>query len=404
MKRVYLDHAAATPVDPRVAKAMRPYLSRVFGNPGAIHREGIEARDAVEGARRVIADQLGILPDEVVFTASATESAQIAIAGSVEAWRAVNPAGAVPHIIVSSIEHDAVLAQSRALEARGARVTRLPVDQDGIIDLAALAAAIDENTVVISVMYANNEIGTIEPIREVARVIRKWKKEYRGFTRDRRIAPSAHYPLLHTDATQAANYLDMHIPRLGVDLLTMNAAKIYGPKGIGLLAVRRGTPLLPITVGGGQESGRRAGTENVPAIVGFAEALRIARKLSASETRRLSALRDRAIRAIARKIPSVVLNGARVARLPNNIHITLPGIDHEYLALLLDARGFAVATKSACNEAEGELSHVLLALYGTNDRKHLEGLRVTLGRKTTHNELLRFVRVLIDAASLAAIR
>lgn len=402
MKRVYLDHAAATPVDPRIARAMAPYLSRAFGNPGAIHREGVLARRAVEEARRSIASELGVLPDEIIFTASATESANLAITGTVEAWRAAHPA-ATPHIIVSSIEHDAVLAPARALEAKGVRVTRLPVDREGVVDLAALAGAIGEETVVVSVMYANNEVGTIEPVAEIARVIRKWKKEHRGAGRDRRARGDARYPLLHTDATQAANYLDMHLPRLGADLLTMNAAKLYGPKGIGLLAVRRGTPLLPVIVGGGQERGLRAGTENVPAIVGFAEALRIARTLAARETRRLTALRDRAVSEIVRKIAGVVLNGAPTRRLPNNIHLTLPGTDHEYLAILLDARGFAVATKSACNEMEAEISHVLSRLRGRDDPKLLQGLRVTLGRGTTREDMRRFVRALLEASRLAAV-
>lgn len=403
MKRIYLDHAAATPIDPHVAKAMAPYLSRLFGNPGSIHEEGVLARRAVREARRSIADELAVLPDEIIFTGSATESANLALMGAVETWRAAHP-DEMPHIVVSSIEHDAVLAPARALEAKGARVTRLPVDREGCVDPKALAEVIEKNTVIISVMYANNEIGTIQPIAEIGHAIRKWKKAYRGVVRDQRFDGDAHYPLFHTDATQAANYLDMHLPRLGVDLLTMNAAKLYGPKGIGLLVMRRGTPLAPIIVGGGQERGLRAGTEHVSAIVGCAEALRIARALSAKEARRLAALRDSVIREMTRNISGVIINGARAKRLPNNIHLTLPGVDHEYLAILLDKRGFAVATKSACGEmSAAEISHVLTAIRGPDDPKLLQGLRVTLGRGTTREDMSRFTRALGEALRFAAV-
>jgi len=442
--RIYLDNAAATPVDPRVLKAMEPFWAKNFANPGAIHKEGVAARKAVEDARGKIAALLGIHADEIVFTGSATESANLALFGAVEAWRKTHQ-NEIPHIIVSAIEHDAVLEPARKLEGAGVLVTRLQVDARGMVSLVALKKSLTKNTVVVSVMYANNEIGTIQPIREIAKVIRKWKKEIRGVTRDMKpekavnfseVAPfkakerpqaanDARYPLFHTDATQAANYLDMHVPRLGVDMLTMNAAKIYGPKGVGLLALLRGTPLEPLVVGGGHEGGRRAGTENVPGIVGFAEALRITREIAEKENARLVALRDYAIGELKKirgiQCPTLridpqgrtlysdlVVNGDEIERLPNNVNFSIQGLDpssirprrnygsgHEFLALQLDAKGFAVATKSACNETDAETSHVLLALRRANQSGGPQsGIRLSFGRSTTKKDIDAFLDAL----------
>ncbi|HXK31287.1 MAG TPA: cysteine desulfurase family protein, partial [Candidatus Paceibacterota bacterium] len=348
-----------------------------------------------------------------------TESANLALFGTVGAWRRSHHKE-VPHIIVSTIEHDAVLESARKLEAEGVRVTWLPVDRRGVVDLGVLKDALTENTVLVSVMYANNEIGTIQPVRDIAKVIRKWKKEHRQMTRDRKVEGDERCPLFHTDAVQAANYCDMSIPRLGVDMLTMNAAKIYGPKGVGLLALLRGTPLEPLLVGGGHEDGRRAGTENVPAIVGFAEALRIAQEMSKKESKRLVTLRDYAIGEL-RKIRGIQgptlrinpqgrtlysgpsINGDEVVRLPNNVNFSLPGIDHEFLALQLDAKGFAVATKSACNETDAETSHVLAALREADGTDLPQsGIRLSFGRSTTKKDVGAFLSVFRDRVKFAA--
>jgi cysteine desulfurase len=329
---------------------------------------------------------LGIHADEIVFTGSATESANLALLGAAEAWQQAHP-GRVAHIVVSAIEHDAVLEPARKLEKKGVRVTRLPVDARGIVSARSLKSVIDIDTVLISVMYANNEIGTIQPIADIAKVIRKWKKEERKVTRIGKPEGDEQYPLLHTDATQAANYCDMHIPRLGVDMLTMNAAKIYGPKGIGLLALLRDTSIEPMLLGGGQEHGRRAGTENVSGIVGLAEAFRIAREIVEDESARLTLLRDYAMSEL-KKIPGLVVNGDERERLPNNVNFSLPHVDHEFLALQLDAKDFAVATKSACNETDTETSHVLQALReadGTNGPA--SGIRLSFGRETTKKDI-----------------
>jgi len=393
MKRIYFDHAAATPVDPRVMKAMEPFWSAHFANPGAIHKEGVLARKAVEVARAEIATLLGVHADEIVFTGSATESCNLALVGTVRAWQNAH-LGRTPHIVVSQIEHDAVLEPARMLEATGVRVTRLPVDARGAVDLAALSTALDADTVLVSLMYANNEIGTIQPIREVSKIIRKWKKDVRGVTRDGKPEGDERYPLFHTDATQAANYLDMSIPRLGVDLLTMNAAKIYGPKGVGLLAVLRDTPIDAMIVGGGHERGRRAGTENIPAIIGFAEALGITREMAEGESARLAALRDYAIGGL-KQVAGLIVNGDGHERLPNNINFSLPDVDVEFLCLQLDAQGFAVATKSACNETDAETSHVLVSLRDAEQSDAPQsGIRLSFGRTTTGEQVEHFVTTL----------
>ncbi len=392
MKRIYLDHAAATPVDPQVLKAMEPFWGEAYGNPGAIHAEGIAARKAIDHARKQITDELEVRADEIIFTGSATESCNLALIGTVRAWQKTHDA--TPHIIVSAIEHDAVLGAALQLEAEGVRVTRLPVDAGGLVDLDALKDALTTETVLVSVMYANNEIGTIQPIKEIAKAIRKWKKEVRGVVRDTPPSGDDIYPLVHTDACQAANYCDMRVPSLGVDLLTLNSAKIYGPKGVGLLYVARGIPLTALIVGGGQERGYRGGTESVPGIVGFAEAFIIARAIAAQESQRLTEIRNYTIEKLL-TIEGLVVNGTTKDRLPNNINFSLPAVDHEFIVLALDVRGIAVATKSACNEQDAETSHVLLALQeGGDTPRSSSGIRLSFGRATTREDIDTFIEAL----------
>jgi len=333
--------------------------------------------------------------DEIVFTGSATESANLALFGAVRAWQKEH-LDKRAHVIVSAIEHDAVLEPARRLREEGVRVSEVAVGGDGVVDLAALKEMICEETVVISIMYANNEVGTVEPIKEIAKIIRKWKKETRGVTRDGKPEGDERYPLFHTDACQAANYCDMNIPRLGVDLMTLNAAKVYGPKGIGLLYRSREVLIEAQIIGGGHERGLRAGTENVPAVVGFACALTGAREIAEEESVRLSNIRDHAFLELE-KIPGLVINGSKTARLPNNIHFSIHAVDHEFLALALDARGFAVATKSACNEFDADTSHVLLALRNEAAKDlPISGIRLSLGRSTTKEDIDAFTAALKD--------
>lgn len=394
MKRYYFDHAAATPVLPAVIAAMDPYWSQQFGNASAIHTEGVFAKNSLEAARKRISDALGVTPETCVFTSSTTESVQLAFFGAVHAWQKVHE-GERPEIVISSIEHDAVLETARALEAEGVLVHRLPVTSDGIIDFAELYPLITMQTVLVSVMLVNNEVGTVQPIADVAHIVRKWKREVRGVQRDRAPAPEDMYPLLHTDATQAVNYYELNIPQLGVDMLSCNSSKIYGPKGIGLLYRSTNTNLMPTIVGGGQEFGMRAGTEPVMLAVGFAEAFVRAQQMATIESVRLMPLRMQLFSACVEagkqhNIEMFVNGEPEYERVPNNVHVSYAGVDHEYLAILLDKEGFAVATKSACNEREAEESHVLHAIAQAKDStpgQPLSGLRLTLGLSTTEEDV-----------------
>ncbi len=392
MKRIYLDHAAATPMLPEVLSAMHASASGDFGNPSSIHKEGVSAKKSLEVARGSIAETLGVRADEIVFIGSATESCNLALIGAVRGWKKAHE-GKTPHVIVSAIEHDAVLAPARMLEAEGALLTILPVDQYGIVDMSALVSVITKDTVIISIGYANNEIGTIQPIREITGAVRNWKKDVRGTSRDVKPSGDDIYPLVHTDACQATNYCDIRLPQLGVDMLTMNAAKIYGPKGIALLALRRDIPIEPVVVGGGQEGGLRAGTENLPLIVGFNQALTHAVASREVESARLTDLRDALISGLS-SIDGVCINGSVTSRLPNNVNFSLKDADHEFLVLALDAKDISVSTKSACNETDADTSHVLSALVEGGRNGGTSGIRVTLGRNTTKEDIETFLSVL----------
>lgn len=396
MNRIYLDYAAATPVDSRVTEAMLPYFADLSANPSALHKEGVTARHAVENARKQIATQLKVQPDEIIFTSSATESANLAILGVVHAWKKEHPEQ-TPHVIISAIEHEAVFGPARVLEGTGVRLSILPVDEHGVVKLDVLKELITTDTVVVAVMLANNEIGTIEPIAEVSKIVRKWKKEVRGVIRSERPLGDDCYPLLYTDASQAPNYLDCTPLSLGVDMMTLSSAKIYGPKGGGLLFRTRNTKLDSILFGGGQEQGLRPGTENVPVLVGFAVALLRTSELRDHETERLSLVRDATILLLQKQFPNITINGSLEHRLANNINFSFPEIDHEFLALALDARGFAVATKSACSETEAEVSHVLLALkQDESDTRPVSGIRISMGRGTQMEDMDKFVATLSD--------
>ncbi len=372
MKRIYLDNAATTKLDKHALKEMLPFLKENFGNPSAIYQEGVVASRAVQQARKSIASTLQAPNHKVFFTGSGTESDNLAILGIVDATAPFITVGK-PHIITSVIEHAAVLDVVKKLEEKGKiKATYIPVNKNGIVSIADIKNALRENTVLVSVMYANNEIGTIQPIKEIARVVEEF----------RRVQKTA-YPYIHTDACQAVNYLDVSMEKLGVDLFVFNGSKIYGPKGIGVLCVRKGVEMVPMVFGGGQEDGLRSGTENVAYIVGLAKALEITENIKEKEVKRLTVLRDHFINKLLESIPQAVLNGDREARLPNNVHITIPDVEDDVLVVELDARGVACSSKSACKASSGEGSHVTLAIDG------IEGshLRFSLGRDTVKKDV-----------------
>ncbi len=372
--RVYLDHAATTPVDPRVLAAMLPFFSEKAGNASSVHGFGQEARAAVDEARAEVAACIGARPSEIVFTSGATESDNLAVLGIALAREEYGR-----HIVTTVIEHHAVLEACRFLESRGCAVTYIPVDRRGVVDPDEVRRALRPETVLVSVMSANNEIGTIQPIAEIGRV-----------TRERGIP-------LHSDAAQMVGSAPVNVDDLGVDLLSLSAHKRYGPKGIGALYVRTGTPLVPVQRGGSHERGRRGGTENVPGIVGFGAALRIAREVMEEERARLSGLRDRLIRK-ALSLPGAHLNGDPERRLPNNVNLSFEGTDSQSLVMGLDLHGVASSSGSACTSGSMEPSHVLLAL-GLPPDLAAGAVRLTLGRATTDDDVSHALDALRDVLS-----
>lgn len=379
-KQIYLDHAATTPVDPRVLRVMLPFFSEHFGNPGSLHKQGVEAKQAVRSARRATARFLGAHEDEVVFTSGGTEGNTLAIRGVIERKHEEGISYKNMHCVTSTIEHVSVLAHMKELERRGVSVSYIPVLSNGIVDVKEMGKAPRAEMVLVSIMYANNEIGTIQPIREIAKIIKKHPRA-----------------IFHCDASQAPLYLDCNANRLGVDLMTLDAHKIYGPKGIGALYVRRGLEFSPLFLGGGHEGGRRSGTENVPGIFGLSKALEIAADEREKESARLAVLRDLLIEEIATRIPSARLNGAAKERLPNNVNFSFPGIESEWFVAQLDARGISASGRSACLTEKEKGSYVVRALGSS--ALPLNSVRFTLGRLTTENEIRRVATEVIDIAA-----
>lgn len=373
---IYLDHSATTPVRPEVLEAMLPHFSLGFGNPSSIYTIGQEARKAVDDAREQAARILGARMSEIVFTSGGTESDNAALKGAAFALRHTGN-----HIITTAIEHHAVLHTCHQLEQFGFDVTYVPVDEYGIVDPHTVARAVTDETVLVSVMMANNEIGTIQPVAEIARIVKAEAQR-----RNRTI-------VMHTDAVQAAGFLDVNVRALGVDLMSLSAHKIYGPKGVGLLYVKRGTPFEAQNAGGGQERQRRSGTENVPGIVGMSEALRLA----ASEREQVAAqclrLRDKLINGIFDSIDRVHLNGHPTRRLPNNVNISFEDIEGEPVLLGLDFAGVCASSGSACSSASLEPSHVLLAIRRSAELAQ-GSLRITLGRDNTDEDVDYLLAVL----------
>ena len=361
-RRIYVDYGATTPTDPRVVEAMVPYFTDKFGNAGSIHAFGQEAREAVDRAREIVASTIGASPQEIVFTSGATEADNFAVLGAAGANEARGR-----HLITSSIEHHAVLEPCRFLEGRGFEVTYLPVDRTGWVDPDDVRRAIRPDTILISLMSANNEIGTLEPVAEIGRI-----------ARDRGI-------LMHTDATQSVGIMPVHVDALCVDLLSLSAHKRYGPKGVGALYVRKGSKLTRVQSGGSQERNRRAGTENVPGIVGFGAALALALEVMDEEASQLRRLRDRLIDELTR-LDGAHLNGHRTDRLPGNINLSFEGADSESLLLALDFQGVAASSGSACTSGSLEPSHVLTAI-GLRPEIAAGTVRLTLGRWTNSQDV-----------------
>ncbi|MFP6566247.1 MAG: IscS subfamily cysteine desulfurase [Dehalococcoidia bacterium] len=375
---IYMDHAATTAVRPEALEAMLPYFGVSFGNPSSIYTLAQEARNAVDDARQTIAGLIGCRISELIFTSGGTESDNTALKGVAFALRNVGN-----HIITTAIEHHAILHTCHQLEQFGFDVTYLPVDRHGLVDPDDVAKAITDRTILVSVMLANNEIGTIEPVAAIARTV---KQEARRL--DRNI-------LMHTDAVQGAGFLDLNVRELGVDLMSLSAHKFHGPKGVGVLYVKRGTPFEPQMMGGGQERERRSGTENVPGIVGMAEAFRLACQERKTTAARCVAMRDRIIEGLQVRVEHAHLNGHPVERLPNNVNISFEAVEGEPILLGLDFAGISASSGSACSSASLEPSHVLLAI-GLTAELAQGSVRITLGKDNTDEEVDYMLSVIPD--------
>ncbi len=408
--RLYFDYASVTPVDKRVVKLMNRVTKVFSANPSSLYKDGVEAQKVLEGAREEIAKCLEVHSDEIIFTSGGTESNNLAILGTVNAlWSKVertfsaNKSDEVsvtlkPHVVVSTIEHPSVLEAIKTLEKNGVEVTIVPVEPDGIISPKKIKAALKAQTVLVTVMYANNEIGTVQPIHEISKALRSYKK---SLGRD-----NLALPYFHTDACQAVNFLSLRVPSLGVDMMTLDSSKFYGPRSSGVLYVRRGIVLAPQVYGGDQEKGKRAGTEDVAKFAGFAFSLKISIEEKEKEVLRIATLRDDLLNWMLDQIPDLGVNGSLSARLPNNINVCLPGKDAEFMVLQLDAKGVCVSSVTSCHaQREDSYSQVVAALGETfnnedeNQREYYKNcsrssLRITLGRFTTKREVEKLKGVL----------
>ncbi len=372
MKQIYMDHGATTPVDPLVVDAMLPYFTEKFGNASSLHSFGQEATSALEQSRQQVAASIGAKPEEIIFTSGGTESDNLAIKGI-----AYRNSGKGKHIITSTIEHPAILNTCAYLEKEGFDVTYVPADSDGIIDMDELKKAIRDDTILISVMHANNEIGTIQPISDISKLAKE-KSIY-----------------LHTDAVQSFGKIAVNVDELGVDMLSMSSHKIYGPKGVGALYVRKGTPLQALAHGGSHERSMRAGTENISGIVGFAKAVALADERLVDDEKHMTQLRDSLIGKVMDSIDDVELSGHPTNRLPNNVNLRFSFIEGESMLLFLDMKGIAISTGSACSSKSLEPSHVLTAIGLRPEDSH-GSLRITLGKDNTQEEVDYVVDALVE--------
>lgn len=371
MKRVYLDYAATTPVRPEVVKAMAPYWSEKFGNPSSLHSFGQEAREAIEESRETIAEVLNCSPKEILFTGTTTTSDNLAILGVVRALKGrVNR----PQVITCQIEHHSVLDTFKFLEKEGVEVVYLPVDKDGLVDLETLERSLKKETILVSIMYANNEVGTIEPIEEINQLLK---------AKSQKLKAKMYF---HSDAAAVAEYLPLDVQKLGVDLLTLGSHKFGGPKGVGILYLRKGVPIKPITYGGHHEFGLWPGTEAVPLIVGMAEALKLTTSDQRSIAGRVTKLRDKLINGVLAKIPETILTGHPEKRLPDIASFCFKGVEGEAILLRLDQEGIAASSGSACTSGSLQPSHVLLAMGIPAEIAH-GSIRFSLGKGTTEAEI-----------------
>lgn len=379
-KHIYLDYAASTPVEGKVLKAMLPFLKGEFGNPSSSHQIGQVARAGVEAAREKVGAFLGCSANEVVFTSGATEANNLAIYGVLSKLSLERK----PHVITSAIEHESVLAPVQELEKKGLiEATYITVGKEGIVKSADVEKAIQKNTILVSIQYANSEVGTIQPIAEIGKIL----KRYNGKDTARKL-------LFHTDAVQAANYLSCKVEKLGVHLLTISSHKVYGPKGTGALYIGGGVFVAPIIQGGGQEREIRSGTENVAGIVGMGEAIaELSSPKNAVQAVKIRQLRDWFLKEAEKKIPEIMVTGSLQSRLPNNAHLLMKGIEGKDVVLLLDQKGIASSTGSACSERSQEASHVLCAM-GYSKREALGALRITLGKHTKKEDMVKTLKVL----------
>ena len=370
MRRIYLDHSATTPTHPDVVKAMLPFFTDAFGNPSSVYSYGQEAKGAVEEARSKTAELIGARSEEIVFTSGGTEADNFAVKGVIYANGQKGN-----HIITTSIEHHAVMEVCKFLGRRGFTITYLPVDEYGLVDPDDVRKAITAKTILISIIHANNEVGTIEPVSEIGKIAKEAEVYF------------------HTDAVQTVGHIPVSVDELKVDLLSISAHKLYGPKGVGALYVRKGTKLVSFMQGGEQEKRRRAGTENVPAIVGLGKAVELAGKEMDKEAERLAGLRDKLIKDLVEKIDHVHLNGHPTRRLPNNVNVSVDFVEGESMLLNLDLEGICASTGSACSSASLEPSHVLLALGLPPEQAH-GSLRFTLGRENSEEDTERVLNIL----------
>ena len=369
---IYMDYAATSPVLPEVLEEMLPFFTEKYGNPSGVYATGREARRAVEKARRQIADAIGAQPQEICFTSGGSESDNLAIQGTAFALKEKGN-----HLVTSRIEHHAVLNACRQMERSGFRVSYACADGEGRVSPENVESLLEEGTILVSVMAANNEIGTIEPTAEIGRIARE------------------HGVLFHTDAVQAAGVIPLNVDKMNADLMSLSAHKFHGPKGTGALYVRKGTRISGMILGGAQERNLRAGTENVPGIVGMGKAMEIAVREMNTNAERICILRDMLIRGIRERIPDAVLNGPETERLPGNCHFSFRGVDGEALLLRLDLAGIAASGGSACTSGSPEVSHVLEAI-GLPEEQSRGSIRLTIGRETTEEEIREVLRILPD--------
>lgn len=370
-RRVFLDHATTTPVRKEVLEAMTPYWSENFGNPGTIHKDGVVAKKALDESRKKVAQILQCHTDEVIFTASGTESNSTAVFGILNKMEEEGNNLKNLHIITTKMEHPSILEWFKRYEKKGVKVSYLEIDKNGIVDLKELRKVLTSQTVFVSVMYVNNEIGTIQPITKITHILKDFGKE-----NNTKI-------IFHSDASQAPLYLSVDTNSLGVDLLTIDGQKIYGPKGVGVLFKKRNIDISPLLAGGSQEMGLRAGTENIPLIVGLTKALELSEKDKVEESERLLKLREKFIDRVLKEIPGSVLNGSREQRIPSNVNISIPNIDSEYMIIKLDAKGIACSSKSACMGRIKSASYVVEATGNCMGNS----LRFNLGKSTTEKDI-----------------